>query len=112
MGSNSSETMRPMKIAELQRRLLAAARQTPPNPTVPYAFERRIMARLTAAPAADPWALWSRVLWRAAAPCVGLMLILSAVSFFVSQDAGSQETLAADLERAVYAAFDPLENVW
>jgi hypothetical protein len=101
-----------MNIAELQRRLLAAARQVPPDPTVPYAFERRIMAHLPAASAADPCALWSRVLWRAAAPCVGLVLVLSAWSFLASRDTGSPETLAADLERTLYAAFDPLEDVW
>ena len=35
-----------MNLAELERKLIAAARANPPSDRVPYAFEKRIMARL------------------------------------------------------------------
>ena len=60
-----------MNLAELERKLIAAARANPPSDRVPYAFEKRIMARLAARPVADGWALWARALWRAAAPVRG-----------------------------------------
>ena len=59
-----------MNLADLERKLIAAARRLPPSEAVPYAFEKRIMAHLRARPALDEWSLWARALWRAAAPCV------------------------------------------
>ena len=101
-----------MNLTELQRRLLAAARAHPPADTVPYAFEKRILARLAEAPAMDVWALWNRVLWRAAAPCVALCLTLSVWSYFAGADSASPDVLAADLESAVLAPFDNLGDSW
>jgi hypothetical protein len=71
-----------MNLAELHLKLLAAARRDLPSDSVPYAFERRVMARLTVRPLLDVWALWARALWRAAAPCVAIMLVLAAWSLF------------------------------
>jgi hypothetical protein len=101
-----------MNLTELQRKLLATARANPPSDAVPYAFEKRIMARLSEAPVLDPWALWNRVLWRAAAPCVALCLTLSAWSYFASADAASPDLLADDLQSAVLAPFDNLGDTW
>jgi hypothetical protein len=101
-----------MNLTDLQRKLLAAARANPPTDTVPYAFEKRILARLAEAPVLDTWALWNRVLWRAAAPCVALCLTLSVWSYFAGSDATSPEVLAADLESAVLAPFDDLGDSW
>jgi len=101
-----------MNLTELQRKLLAAARANPPADTVPYAFEKRILARLAEAPAMDAWALWNRVLWRAAAPCVALCLTLSVWSYFARTDATAPDVLAADLEDAVLAPFDNLGDSW
>ena len=60
-----------MKIMELQKKLLGVARAHPPAEAVPYAFEKRIMARIAAHVASqtamDAWTFWSRSLWRAAA---------------------------------------------
>ena len=56
-----------MNLDDLQKKLLAAARSHPPVDAVPYAFEKRIMARLGAARnVADGWTFWGRALWRAA----------------------------------------------
>ena len=39
-----------MNLVELQKKLLALARTTPPDERVPYAFEKRVMAALLAKP--------------------------------------------------------------
>jgi hypothetical protein len=101
-----------MNVDGLQQRILAAARALPRNDHVPYAFEKRIMARLTARPVVDAWALWSRLLWRAAAPCVAIMLVLSAWTVVSGQLGGSSETLAADFERTVWGPLTSINESW
>lgn len=100
-----------MNADELQRRIFAAARALPPGEDVPYAFEQRIMAALASRPPLDPWALWSRLLWRAAAPCVGIMLVVS-VWTVVAQASSSPAALAADLERTVWGPLTSLNVSW
>ena len=65
-----------MDLVKLQQKLMAAAKATPPSDQVPYAFEKRIMARLTAPLAVDVWAVWGRWLWRAVTPCASVMVVL------------------------------------
>ncbi len=88
-----------MNLAELERKLIAAARANPPSDRVPYAFEKRILARLPARPLADGWELWGRALWRAAAPCVAIMLLLGAWSFFAHSVARRQTICPRTLSR-------------
>jgi hypothetical protein len=95
-----------MNLAELERKLIAAARANPPSDRVPYAFEKRIMARLVARPVVDDWALWGRALWRAAAPCVAIMLLLGAWSFFAPPTSASANDLSQELEQTLLAAVD------
>ena len=94
-----------MNLVELQRRLLAAARANPPSDRVPYAFEQRIMARLRECPALDEWALWGRALWRAAAPCAAIMLLLAAWAVF-SPARQPATDLSQAFDNAVLAAAD------
>jgi hypothetical protein len=94
-----------MNLAELERRLIAAARAHPPSEQVPFAFEKRIMANLAARQVADHWALWARALWWAAAPCVAIMLLLGAWSLFhPPQPSGPAIDLSQDLENTLLAA--------
>lgn len=94
-----------MNVDQLQKKLIAVARATPPNDHVPYAFERRIMARLADLPATDSWTAWAGMLWRAAAPCLGITLVLSVLTF-TSGSLGKQEApLGEALESTVYAAL-------
>ncbi len=65
-----------MKLAELHRKLIAAARAHPPSDEVPYAFEKRILAHLTLRPVVDAGAEWARALWRAAASCLAVVILL------------------------------------
>jgi hypothetical protein len=92
-----------MNIAELHRKLIAAARAERPSERVPYAFEKRIMARLRESPALDVWAFWGRALWRAAAPCVAIMLALAVWSFYAADINAAGEPYLADLDQAVLA---------
>jgi hypothetical protein len=96
-----------MDLKELQRKLFADARTVPPNDTVPYAFEKRVMARLQTVPAADAWLLWGRALWRAAAACVALSILLSVWSAWTPKD-----TEPVTLESAVFAAAEEPGEVW
>ena len=101
-----------MNIGELQKKLLAAARANKPSDAVPYAFEKRIMARVAGRSAHDVWSLWNRALWQAAAPCVAVMLLLGAWTLISSPAEGAPQSLAAELESAAYAPFDHLGETW
>ena len=101
-----------MNLDRLRQRLLAAGRAHPPADHVPLHFEQRIMARLAAAAVPDPWTLWSRMLWRAAAPCVALMLLAGAWAWWSPAEPGlADETLAAELESTICAPLDLPEDV-
>jgi hypothetical protein len=104
-----------MDLDKLQQKLIAAARMDRPSDRVPYAFEQRIMARLRAVPALDDgWALWSRALWRAAAPCIAVMLFLSAWSWFAPGGSNSTD-LSQEIENTLLAAVDqdqPADSSW
>jgi hypothetical protein len=94
-----------MNLTELERKLIAAARTHPPSDRVPYAFGKRILARLAARPLADGWELWGRALWRAAAPCVAIALLLGAWSF-IAQGSAPANDLSQDLEQTLLASVD------
>ena len=101
-----------MNLDELHKKLLAAARLNPPSDAVPYAFEKRVMARVRSKRALDLWTLWNRALWKAAAPCVAVMVLLGTWTLLTSANEGAGENLAADLESAVYAPFDSFAENW
>ena len=101
-----------MKLVDLEKKLISVARANPQSDRVPLAFEKRIMARLAEGAPVDVWALWSRLLWRAAAPCVGIMLILSAWTVVANRAGGTSDALAADLERTVWGPLSSLEDSW
>jgi hypothetical protein len=106
-----------MNLDHLQQKLLAAARSQLPSDRVPYAFEKRILARLLAPPALDHWALWSPALWRAAAPCVALTLLFGVWSFVGTNNANTSGMaeggdFSQHFEQTMLAAVDDLEDVW
>jgi hypothetical protein len=91
-----------MNLVDLHTKLIAAARANPPADQVPYAFEKRIMARLQGGTAEDSWALWGRALWRSAFACLALAVGLSVWSL---QSSGEVDH---DLESAMVSAADQL----
>ena len=100
-----------MNLDQLWLKLINVARMTPADDRVPYAFEKRVIARLKACTPLDMWSLWAHALWRATAPCVAVALLLCAWNLFApaARPANNQSafdvaqefenTLLADVEQ-------------
>ena len=93
-----------MNLDHLHVKLIAAARAHPPADTVPYAFERKIIHQIKDLAVVDVWAFWSRALWRAAAPCVAVALVLTAWSLLNGPAKTSNPDLSQEFESTVLAA--------
>jgi len=93
-----------MNLVELKKKLLAAARRNPPSDRVPYAFEKRIMARLTAQPLLDTWTFLTRGFWRAATPCIAVAVLLGAWALFAPLENPTTGTVSQDFENTLLAA--------
>ena len=106
-------------------RFLSLARNMPLNEYVPYTFEKRIMAVVRDWSTENPFAIWSRVLWRAVAPCMGIMILTALMSFnhsepttdsqsFFSKDNPEEnfEIDTSNFETVMLASFDDLEYTW
>ena len=82
---------------------------------MPFAFAKRIIARLPGRAAPDPWALWSHALWRAAALCVGVMLLSTAWTVLAPGHAAPANDLSQDFENTLVAAVgqdQPADSTW
>ncbi len=94
-----------MNIAELQKKLIAAARIPPEgSDRVPYTFEKRVLELIASRPAPDPWVGWVRGLWRAAASCAAVALLLGAWTFL--NPAPSTTDLSQNFETTLLASVD------
>lgn len=112
-----------MKLDDLQKKLLAAAKAHPPADRVPLAFEKRVLANLKSRPAADLSALWARALWRAVVPCVAVSVVLVTFLFVPASNtdvtnvttlpiATSEEDLSQAFEATLLASSDQTEESW
>ncbi|MGD1085404.1 MAG: hypothetical protein ABSA47_11740 [Verrucomicrobiota bacterium] len=104
-----------MNLSDLQTKLIGAARMQPPLDHVPYAFEKRIMARIAAASPLNAWALWGRPLWRAALSCVAITLLCGLWSFASAHRSGadSSNSFAQEVEHTVFASLNQhVEDAW
>jgi hypothetical protein len=99
-----------MDLDHLQNRLIAAARTIHPSDAVPFAFEKRIMARLTERPM-DALGAWSVALWRAAVSCIVLVLLSGVWSAF-SPSQEVEADFSRDFETAVFASAYSGDEVW
>src|SRR5262245_60484217 len=99
-----------MNLEKLQRALLDAARRDVPLDTVPYAFEKRVMASLRARPAAQPVAEWATGMWRAAFSALAFCALVSAFHVLSVDTTAGREPYgeSPDLEAALLA---PLESI-
>ena len=95
-----------MNLNELQSHLLAAARARLPDDHVPFAFEKRILARLAERPALDTSAWWLRGLWRAAASCIAICVLSGAWTIFSPASGSSADELSQQFENTVFAAME------
>lgn len=102
-----------MNTDKLERKLLAAARANPPSDAVPLAFEKRITARLGSVPAFDAWADWSHALWKAAAPCVAVAIVLGVWTAFRPETGASATEFSDELDNALLVAVtQDSNNTW
>ena len=101
-----------MNEQKLQQIIIKAAKQIPPDDSVPFAFEKRIMRRIRQVAEVDVLGLWSRMLWRAALPCVLVMALTGAWASLQGQQAAADGELP-DLEYAVLVPVEvPSEDNW
>jgi len=115
-----------LETRSANEQFLKFARNLPSKEHVPYAFEKRIMARIHELLTPDPLTVWSRMLWRAVAPCFGIMILAALFSIkeqtatFTGQGAvDPTETTtemidpeSTDFETVMLASFDDLEYAW
>jgi len=100
-----------MDLDHLQRKLIAAARLDAPADHVPLAFENRIMARLREGALPDHWILWSRALWRAAIPC--LLILLCSGLWSIRRSHADAANLSEQIENAVLSELNQnLASAW
>ena len=98
-----------MNLENLRTKLISAARNQTADESVPYLFEKRVMARLASPTMDDPWRLWGNALWKGAAACVALTALsiaLTAWSFRGTDDNGDQ------FETVLLAGADQLTDTW
>jgi hypothetical protein len=95
-----------MNFAELQKKLIAAARANVPGDRVPYAFEKRVSALLASRVAPQNLDGWVRGLWRAAVSCVAVALLCGAWSLFMPATTTSATDLSQDFENTLLASVD------
>ncbi|HEY9509423.1 MAG TPA: hypothetical protein VIV82_06115 [Verrucomicrobiae bacterium] len=96
-----------MKLPELQKKLISAARTQTVSDRVPYAFEKRVMAYIRSCPAVDVTALWAQALWRSAGACLAVVAVLGAVSIFTPHTTKpAPGDLSQEFEKTMLAALD------
>lgn len=95
-----------MNVTELEKRLMDAARADRPSARVPYAFEKRVMARIAALPVVDAWALWARSLWRATVPYAVAVVCLAAWLHFSAEPMAPADQITMDFENAILVAVE------
>jgi anti-sigma-K factor RskA len=111
--------MSEMNLDQLQQKLLAAARATPPDDQVPYAFEQRVMAHLRLRSKTDPLGEWAAWLWRSAVSGCAVAAVLAAVNLSqageldeVDELDAAVELAATHLENALYAPALATVDAW
>ena len=102
-----------MNLDNLHNKLIDAARRNPPGDHVPYAFEKRIMARLGAAPSPrlDEWAQWIRALWSGAAVCAAVAVVMGVWSYAPDDEQDVAANFSQDIEQTILPAADA-DSTW
>jgi hypothetical protein len=95
-----------LNLANLHKRLIAVARANPPSDQVPYAFEKRILARLASLPAVDEWAGWVRALWCSACVCAVIAMSLGVWFSMSSNESELGAGFCRDLEQTIFASTE------
>ncbi len=101
-----------MDLVHLQAKLMAVARSASPDDRVPYAFEKRIMARLGGTVPLDALGLWARALWRAAVPCLTVAMLLCLWNLWHDTGSSLNGDFPKEFETAVLTAADQSSDAW
>ena len=101
-----------MNLDKLEQKLLHAARRHTPSDAVPYAFEKRIMARLTERTPAEQGASWFRALWGAAACSAAIALLAGAWTLLPMSGTSRSWDMAQEFETTVFAMVDEVNDTW
>lgn len=99
-----------MNLDKLHQKLIAVARAHPPSDRVPYAFEKRILARLHSLPVTDEWAGWVRGLWCSAGVCTAIALMLGVWTAMPAHEPELGASFCHDLEQTIFASTDGEAN--
>ena len=99
-----------MNLAELQKKLFAAARANMPGDQVPYAFEKRVTALLASRVAPQNLDGWVRGLWRAAMSCVAVALLCGAWTLLAPATPPGSNDLSQNFETTLLASVDPADQ--
>ncbi len=99
-----------MNLAELQKKLIAAARANVPGDRVPYAFEQRVTALLASRVAPQNLDLWVRGLWRAAVSCVAIALLCGAWASLNPAVTSNPADLSQNFETTLLASVDQADQ--
>ena len=94
----------------LRKQLVHAARAKRPSDQVPYAFSKRIMAGLTKQKPFDLWNIWSRILWKSAASCIGITLFCGVWAIFCVES--HDEIFGNDFEEVMFSALEINGEIW
>ena len=100
-----------MKLNDLEKRLVSAARKDVPSDHVPFSFEKRMMARLNESPQAEDSTSWVRALWWSAGACAAIALAVSVWSF-VPANQDEVAGFSQDLEETILASAEDGEFNW
>ena len=104
-----------MNLEHLHNKLISAARATPADDRVPYAFEKRVMARLTDSVRVDLLGAWSAALWRGALACL-VVTMLSGTWMLWTETHTDRPEFAHEFSAAVFASAgdnsDDDDEVW
>ena len=95
-----------MNSENLARKLIEAARAERLSERVPYAFAKRVTARLSARPALDLSAVWARALWRAAVPCIAIPMLLGFWAASSAKSPAQDTSLAQEFEDTLLASVE------
>jgi len=101
-----------MKPAALHKKLMAAARAARPSDHVPYAFEKRIMARLRGNATLDALGHWTRALWRAAVPCFAITLCIAGWALWEGASLTQGNDFPEEFETAVLLLPPAYDETW
>jgi len=105
-----------MNLDNLHNKLITAARATPADDRVPYAFEKRVMARLAETVRVDLLGAWSAALWRGAVACL-VVTMLSGAWLLRTEPSSEHAEFTPDFNAAVFnagvfASAGSTDEVW